>query len=97
VLKVRDELSVATPSGGFDKAWSPQSSNGHQPRRSQATNASPGAGTDSGKRSLASAVDGPRNEFKGLPVERGWRGLFSNAATVLRGLFLAITLIMPLV
>jgi hypothetical protein len=93
VLKVRDELSVATPSGGFDKAWTPQSSNVRQPRSSQATNASPGAGTDSGKRSLASAVEGPRNELKGLPLERGWRGLFSNAATVLRGLFLALAVL----
>jgi hypothetical protein len=80
VLKVRDELSVATPSGGFDKAWTSHS------RSSQATNASPGAGTDSGKRSLASAVEGPR-------VERSWRGLFSNAATVLRGLFLALAVL----
>jgi hypothetical protein len=83
VLKVRDELSVATPSGGFDKAWNPQSSNGHDPRSSQATNASPGAGTVSGKRSLASAVESPRSE-------RSWGGLFSNAATVLRGLFLGL-------
>jgi hypothetical protein len=93
VLKVRDELSVAAPSGGFDKAWTPQSSNGHQPRSSQAANASPGAGTEATKRSLASAVDGPRVELKGLPAERGWRGLFSNAATVLRGLFLGLMVI----
>lgn len=77
VLKVRDELSVTTPNGGFDKAWSPQS------RNPQATNVLPGAGTESGKRSSAAASDAsyPANN---------WRGLFSNAATVLRGLFLAL-------
>lgn len=86
VLKVRDELSVTAPTGGFDKAWTPQSSGGNQPRNPQATNASPGAGTDSGKRSSAAAgeTSHPANN---------WRGLFSNAATVLRGLFLGLTLL----
>jgi hypothetical protein len=77
VLKVRDELSVTNPSGGFDKAWTPQS------RSSQATNVLPGAGTESAKRSSAAAgeTSHPANN---------WRGLFSNAATVLRGMFLAL-------
>jgi hypothetical protein len=80
VLKVRDELSVTTPNSGFDKAWSPQS------HSSQATNASPRAGTEADKRSLASTVESSR-------VERSWRGLFSNAATVLRGLFLGLMVV----
>lgn len=83
VLKVRDELSVTNPSGGFDKAWTPHSSSEYLSRSTPAANASPGAGTDSGKRS--SVVAG-----KTSSSFSHWRGLFSNAATVLRGLFLAL-------
>jgi hypothetical protein len=86
VLKVRDELSVTAPSDGFDKAWTPHSSNGNLSRNSQETNVLPGAGTDSGKRSSVAAGEAfhPANN---------WRGLFSNAATVLRGLFLALMVV----
>ncbi|MDZ4659795.1 MAG: BON domain-containing protein [Bythopirellula sp.] len=86
VRRVLDELTVASQHGSqIDETKARRAEN---PRSLEATNAVRGAGTESARRSLASA-----SSQRPQPAQ-SWRNLFANAATVLRGLFLSLAVLL---
>jgi hypothetical protein len=80
VHKIQDELTVA------GQATSEKERRVYTATNPEPTNASRGAGTESTRRSSASYV------IQQLRHNRSWRGLFNNAAAVLRSLFLVVAI-----